>query len=157
MIRRAAAADVNAIIDGSSDDDGAKTVSFTDGEVKVDEVDNLTYLFSGLSGDGKFEVKSNAGWTNITGSTMSVEAAGSDKIAKLSIDLTGTAKQYEMAYNIGDPKDISGSTVSFKMYIPPAYAEAGATAYPMVSLWTKTSGWTGTKFAEFNTLSIGSG
>jgi len=26
-----AAADVNAIIDGSSDDDGAKTVSFTDG------------------------------------------------------------------------------------------------------------------------------
>lgn len=152
-----AAADVNAIIDGSSDDDGAKTVTFTDGEVKADEVDSLTYLFSGLSGEGKFEVKSNAGWTNITGDTMSVEAAGSDKIAKLSIDLTGTAKQYEMAYNIGDPKDISGSTVSFKMYIPPAYAEAGATAYPMVSLWTKTSGWTGTKFAEFNTLSIGSG
>lgn len=150
--------DVDAIVSGAQDDDGAKTATFLDGAVRVDDEDDLAYLFSGLSGEGKFEVKSNAAWANVTADVASVVAAGSDKMAKFDLELQGSAAvQYEVAYNIGDPKDITGKTVSFKIYVPEAYAAAGETAYPMVSLWTKTSGWTGTKFAELNTLTVGSG
>lgn len=153
-----ASEDLGAVEAGAAESDGTVTVSFTDGVVKADDEDGLTYLFSGLSGEGKFEVKSNAGWTNITAETSSVAAAGSDKMAKFDLDLQGsTAKQYEIAYNIGDPKDISESAVSFKIYVPEAYAAPGETAYPLVSLWTKTSGWTGSKFLELSTLTLGSG
>lgn len=154
----AATVDLGALINGSSDDDGAKTATFVDGVSRLDAVDSKPYLFTGLLGVGKFEVKSvTSGWANVTDTTMSVMDSGSDKIGKLQLELVGTAQNYEVAYNIGDSKNISGSVFSVKMYIPPVYTDTAATAYPVLSFSVKNSSWITFAFAKINTFKIGSG
>ncbi len=152
------ASDLSAIIDGASDDDGSKTASLLNGEMKAGD-DGTLYLFDGLAGAGKFEVKSAADWNaNISSSVLSLEAAGSDKMVKIDLDMSGALKQYEMTYGFGSAQNISGTVFTAKVYIPAVYSEAGSAAYPVIQFYAKTgTGWTGRKFAELNTLNIGSG
>lgn len=146
------------ILDGAKELDGEVTASFAAAEFKAGD-DGAIYLYNGVSGTGRFEVKCADDWTKaVTKETMSLVAAGDDKIAKLLPNLQGAARQYEFLYNFsGADKNISASTWTTKIYIPEAYAAAGMSAYPVLQFMVKNTAWTGKTIAQISAFDIGSG
>lgn len=148
----------DALADGAAKADGAVTASLVDG-ASITGADGLPYV---AAGPGHFEVKSNAGWQNITATTASVVTWGQDKGLKLELDLTGGStdapKQYEVTYAFDTAPGLKSSVWTSKIYIPEVYATPGLTAYPSLSLYVKTgNGWTGIKIVEMSTFALGSG
>lgn len=148
----------SAFLEGANEADGSVTASLADGQ-SITGSDGLPYI---QSGPGHFEVKSNAAWQNITATTASVAALGSDKGLKLDLDLTGGSadapKQYEVTYALDTAPSLKASVWTTKIYIPEVYAAPGLTAYPSLSLYVKTgANWTGVKVVEMSTFALGSG
>ena len=140
--------------DGAKDNDGNVTSSLVNAEKKAGD-DGFIYIYDG---DFSYEAKDSAGgWKNITEDVLNIEAAGEDKVLKISYDLQGSQRQLEIGF-ILNGKNISESVWETKLFIPDSYATPGEAAYPVLQLWGKYGDlWTATSAIKLNTITIGSG
>ena len=140
--------------DGAKDNDGNVTSSLVNAEKKAGD-DGFIYIYDG---DFSYEAKDSAGgWKNITEDVLNIEAAGEDKVLKISYDLQGSQRQLEIGF-ILNGKNISESVWETKLFIPDSYATPGEAAYPVLQLWGKYGdSWTATSAIKLNTITIGSG
>ena len=140
--------------DGAKDNDGNVTSSLVNAEKKAGD-DGFIYIYDG---DFSYEAKDSAGgWKNITEDVLNIEAAGEDKVLKISYDLQGSQRQLEIGFLLNN-KNISESVWETKLFIPDSYATPGEAAYPVLQLWGKYGdSWTATSAIKLNTITIGSG
>ena len=140
--------------DGANDLDGNVTSSLVNAEKKAGD-DEKIYIYDG---DFSYEAKDSAsGWENITEDVLNIEAAGEDKVLKISYDLQGSQRQLEIGFILNN-KNISESVWETKLFIPDSYATPGEAAYPVLQLWGKYGdSWTATSAIKLNTITIGSG
>ena len=140
--------------DGANDLDGNVTSSLVNAEKKAGD-DGFIYIYDG---DFSYEAKDSAGgWKNITEDVLNIEAAGEDKVLKISYDLQGSQRQLEIGFLLNN-KNISESVWKTELFIPDSYATPGEAAYPVLQLWGKYGDlWTATSAIKLNTITIGSG
>lgn len=140
--------------DGAKDLDGNVTSSLVNAEKKAGD-DEKIYIYDG---DFSYEAKDSAsGWENITEDVLNIEAAGEDKVLKISYDLQGSQRQLEIGFILNN-KNISETVWETKLFIPDSYATPGEAAYPVLQLWGKYGdSWTATSAIKLNTITIGSG
>lgn len=140
--------------DGAKDNDGNVTSSLVNAEKKAGD-DGFIYIYDG---DFSYEAKDSAGgWKNITEDVLNIEAAGEDKVLKISYDLQGSQRQLEIGFLLNN-KNISESVWKTELFIPDSYATPGEAAYPVLQLWGKYGdSWTATSAIKLNTITIGSG